>query len=199
MCSASVIRIFHSLAAISRWKIFKADVKAALLKTEEAQRDVYVRPIWSQDFLHYWLLPASTYRLVNANDKFHSQIDQLSIDLQLRLIVVMPQLIYLRNYNTFVLVFIKIVNDFLYTLEMSQVNVVPKKIDETVKLGNFFHATGHMKLYGMSITHLDEFFLNHNERRRKANGNRRIPAFSFMTSSGWFSSQFCRTFCLHVC
>lgn len=64
MCPPLGFRIVLTISAINSWIIFRADVKAAFIKTGETSRDVYVcPPRESKDRRHYWLLLAAVYGL----------------------------------------------------------------------------------------------------------------------------------------
>lgn len=71
MCSPTGIRSVLTISALNQWVISRAEFKAALLQTGQAQQDVFVRlPCESQDKRCYWLLLSAAYGLRNANAKF---------------------------------------------------------------------------------------------------------------------------------
>lgn len=93
MCSPTGMRIVLTIAALRRWPLAKADVKAAFLRTGRADRDVSVRPpLESEQKQRYWLLLSADYGLGNSNAKFQVQADDLIITIRLCHLAYFPQL-----------------------------------------------------------------------------------------------------------
>jgi len=66
--------------------MYKADVKAAFLKTGSAGRDIYVKPPRESGMksTHLWILLTAVYGLVNANAKWQVQSDRRLFELDLK-------------------------------------------------------------------------------------------------------------------
>lgn len=82
-CPATGIRTVQSIASLKTWKLVLGDLKAALLKTGQAERDIFVRPPQECKMRtsHVWFIMVADYGLVNATEKCQHKSDQALITL----------------------------------------------------------------------------------------------------------------------
>lgn len=112
-CPPTGLRMLESVASPFGWTVYKADVEAAFLETDEAQRDVYVLPprkIQTRA-THLWLLLAASYGLVNSNAKWQNQSDTLILENGLSQSKHVSQLFYKKEGVKLVLIVANIVDD----------------------------------------------------------------------------------------
>lgn len=131
MCPPSSLRIIASIASLCKWRLTKIYVKTAILKTGEAQRDVYVFPPFESSDLdrHLWLLLTVTYGLENANAKWQVAFDQMRLDIGFLSLLALHQLFYLKSSSGEVTAALaKIIDDFLLCGVTHVVNDVVQKI-----------------------------------------------------------------------
>lgn len=101
-----------------KWKVTKADVNPALLQVVIVHCGVYFIPAREpNDKSHYWLLLASSYRVLNSIGKWLSQFDDHTILLQRNKVALIPKLLYKRECGRLVLLVAKIIDDLLITGE----------------------------------------------------------------------------------
>lgn len=158
MCSPIGIRVILTTAAIRKWIITRADVKAAFLKTGTAERDVYVRPPReSRDRRHYWLLLAAAYGLVNANAKFQSQSNDLIRSIGLSHISLVPQLFHLVEKGELVLLVAKSVDDLLIAGVPESTKKFLSRFNSRFSFRTVVSGPGILKFYGLTIEQHEDF------------------------------------------
>lgn len=83
MCAPSGVRILLSIATLSGWRVYEADVKEAFLHAGPSERPIYARkPMESSDKKwFFWVLKAATYGLVHTHIKWETQIDMSLLSL----------------------------------------------------------------------------------------------------------------------
>ena len=151
-CPPTGLRILESIASLYKWKLHKADVKAAFLQTGQAKRDVYVRPPKesSMKSTHLWLLLTAAYGLVNANAKWQNQSDNVMLDLGLQQSSPIPQLFFKKEGGRLVLLVAKIVDDLKVAGEGNRAELFLEAFDKKFKFGNVNHGPGKLRFFGIN-------------------------------------------------
>lgn len=140
MCSPIGIRIILTIATILNWAIARAEC------------DVYVRPPReSRDKMFYWLLLVDAYGLVNSNEKWQHNSDEVMFNLGLSHLSVITQLCYQMKNEKLVLIVIKIVDDLLITGEKEFMDNYLNDFNEKFEFGTIIRSPGISKCFDLTI------------------------------------------------
>lgn len=89
----------------------------------------------------------AAYGLVNANEKWQVQSDQVFFQLRLRQCQQVSQLLYLRKFNQLVLVVAKIVYDIKVAGAENTVKKLTAAFHDRFELGSINSGTGNMRFH----------------------------------------------------
>lgn len=171
-CPPTGIRIFSSIANLSKWSPSNIDFKSAFLQTGNAQRDVNViQPKECSNRQHYSLLLNASYGLVNADGKWQNEIDFFLTTLGFLQLLYVPQVFYMRVSNSLINLAIKVVDDVLLCTTMTDVPRIIKKIQLKYELGAVFYGPGSFPFFGLQIYQVENFNVS-------VNGDTKMDAMS---------------------
>lgn len=143
---------------MSRWGIFKAEVKPGFLQNGREQRDVYVLPPHKcTNRFHYWLFLTDVYGQVNSNAKWQHRSDDCLQEPRLLQLAIISQLFFVVKSNLLVLLVAKIVNEILATGETALVKNCISDSNVCFALGTVAQGPGNRWLLGMNITQEGDF------------------------------------------
>lgn len=148
------VRILSSTAALRKLRPNNIDVKAVLLQTGGAARDVHVVPP-GESFDRRrvaWLRLAAAYRLASTNSKYLFQPDKASSDLRFVQTSLVPCLFILRNYSVLLASMFKIINDLLLTGEPANTDPIINGFNARFNLNLILHGPVYIRCFCFNIT-----------------------------------------------
>lgn len=154
----------------------KTDFEAEFLQTVEVQRDIYVLlPQQSTDRGRCdWLLLNASYGLVNASVKRQVIGGAILTDSGFRHAPLLPQLFVLRRAGLLLAIFLKIVDDLLFSGDLSTTDPSILAISARVELGTKVHGLSHLHYFYLKI------YL-HDNYATTVEGDEKVEGMAFIT------------------
>lgn len=112
-------------------------------------------PRESKDRRNFWLLIATIYGLLNKNETFQNQSDDLIHWIGVNHMSVIPRLFYLIKNGKLLIIVIKIVDDLLMAGETDSLQDFISRFNGSFELGTVID--GILKFFGLTIIKNEDF------------------------------------------
>lgn len=162
MFSTAVVHILLSTASIYKWRLTKIDMKAALLQTGVAERDIYVIAL-RKSASHskvLWVLLTAAYGLINANAKWKVHSDALLGELRFIAVKLRPKLLILPDASSTsqsAALLAKIVDEILISRPIKAPDNISWSLHDRFPLGPIVHSPAVLLFFVLRVTDLEDY------------------------------------------